>query len=55
MFDIALAGVEFFHLGRVDVNAQDFEADMGVAQHQGQADIAQAHNADHGLAGVKTQ
>lgn len=53
MFDIALAGVDFFNLAGVNINAQYLEADTAEAQQQRQADIAQADNGDGGLAGGK--
>ena len=48
MFDIALALVEFGHFFFIDVKTQNLIADIDIAQHQGQADIAQADNADFG-------
>ncbi len=51
MFDVAVAGVELLDLGGVDVKAEDGVADLGVAQHQGQTDVAQAEDADLGLLG----
>ncbi len=53
MFDVTLAGVELLDLGGVDVEAEDGVADLGVAQHERQADVAEAKDADLGLFGVE--
>jgi hypothetical protein len=48
MLDIALAGHQGINLALVDVKAQYLVAHFGKTQHQRQADIAQADNADDG-------
>jgi hypothetical protein len=49
VFDVSLTGVELVDLGGVDVEAEDGVAVLGVAQHQGQTDVAEAEDADLGL------
>ena len=48
VFDIGFAVVQFIDLFGVDVETQHLEAGFGVAQHQRQADVAQADDADCG-------
>ena len=48
MFDIALALVELDHFFFINIETQHLITDIDIAQHQGQADIAQADNADFG-------
>jgi hypothetical protein len=51
--DIAFPAVQALDLGAVDVDAEHAEARLGIAQGQGQADIAEADDADHGAALVQ--
>ena len=48
--DIALTAVETGDLGWVDIKADDPDADLGKAQRQWQADVAQPVDANHALA-----
>ena len=51
VLDVALAPVEHRHLAGVDVEAQDAEALVDEGLDQGQADVAQADDADDGAFG----
>ena len=48
MFDIAFTGIKPAGFEGVDVEAEDAETGIGVAQHQRQSDIAQTDDADDG-------
>jgi len=48
MFDITFAAIQVVNLALIDVDAYHFKADGVVAQHQGQANITEPDNADHG-------
>jgi hypothetical protein len=46
MLDVGIARLKRVNLGLVDVEPNHFVADFAIPKHQGQADIAQAHDAD---------
>ena len=48
MLDVGFAFVEFVDFGFVDVEAQNLITDVHIAEHQWQADVAQADDADFG-------
>ena len=48
MLDVGFAFVEFVDFGFVDVEAQNLITDVHITEHQRQADIAQADDADFG-------